>query len=379
MINFLEIWKEKCQKYGINKEQISIFPKVRRIIVIGDIHGDYNMMIQSIKLAKLIDDYNNWIGRDTYVVQVGDQIDRCRPNGIGCDKQILLNDKDDDYKILKYFTELHKKAEVYNGAVISLLGNHELMNVDGNMDYVSMAGIGLTNDPNSYFKSREDRINKFAKGNEISNFLACTRYVAVIIGSNLFAHAGIIGKIAKEYNLRSINQIMTLFLLNKFNDNKYIYEENTKEKYDLTNDTDKLFYNSESPLWNRIYGYMGYFNESNQNNNFQQKYKSKNDVKKACAENLNVLKEVYQVDKIFVGHTPMLKNGISSVCDGKVWLTDYGSSNAFNTFRNKEHLRQAQVLEILDDDIINILKDTNYNQSFYYKENVTSIEIEKIN
>ena len=376
MLNFQEIWNEKCAKYVDNKDQISIFPKVNRIIVIGDIHGDYQMMINSLKIANLIDNNDNWIGNDTYVVQVGDQIDRCRPNDRSCDQQIIPNDQDDDLNILTYLTNLHKKAQEYNGAVISLLGNHELMNVDGNLDYVSMAGIGALPSVKSYFKSKQDRINQFSRGNELSTFLACTRYVAVIIGSNLFAHAGIIGKIAKEYDLKSINQIMTLFLLNKFNDKNFIFDEKTKKSYNVAkNDTNKLFYDSESPLWNRIYGYMGYFYDSKE---LPQKYKSENEIKKVCAENLNILKEVYEVDKIYVGHTPMLNNGITSVCDGKVWLTDYGASNAFNLFRQKKknHLKQAQVLEILNDgETINILKETNHNRSLYYNETIISIEI----
>ena len=375
MINFEKVWNEKCKQYGIEK-QISIFPKVKRIIVLGDIHGDYNMLISSLRLAKLINMKDNWIGKDTYVVQVGDQIDRCRPDGVSCDKQIIPNDKDEDFKILNYLTILHNQAKRHNGAVISLLGNHELMNVDGNLDYVSMAGLGYLADPNGYFKSKEDRIKQFSLGNNISEFLACTRYVAVIIGSNLFAHAGVVGKIAKEYNVNSINQIMTLFLLNKFDNNKYIYDNISNRTHLLTkNNTDDLFNNSQySPLWNRIYGYMGYFYE---NNGLPQKYKSEDEIKKVCAENLDILKDVYQVDKIYVGHTPMLNNGITSVCNGKVWLTDYGSSSAFNKFK-KTNLKQAQVLEILNDgEHINILKDSDYDKSFYYKETNTEIDIIK--
>jgi hypothetical protein len=63
----------------------------------------------------------------------------------------------------------------------------------------------------------------------------------------------------------------------------------------------------------------------------------------------------YKIDKIFVGHTPILNKGITSVCNNKVWLTDYGSSKAFDKFSNG--YRKAQVLEILrDGEEINILK-----------------------
>ena len=61
----------------------------------------------------------------------------------------------------------------------------------------------------------------------------------------------------------------------------------------------------------------------------------------------------------------MMNKGISSVCDGRVWLTDVGMSKAFDKFDTnsdsmnnmRSSTRNAQVLEILDDgNIINILK-----------------------
>ena len=50
-----------------------------RIIAIGDIHGDYYILIELLKLAKVIDCNNNWIGGSTYVVQLGDTLDGKRP------------------------------------------------------------------------------------------------------------------------------------------------------------------------------------------------------------------------------------------------------------------------------------------------------------
>jgi hypothetical protein len=371
MINFDKIWNEKCSKYS--KEQISIFPSVKRIIVIGDIHGDYNMLIELLKLAKVINNEENWIGGETYVVQVGDQIDKCRPKiGSTCENDIVENDEDNDYKILLYLTKLHNQALKTKGAVISLLGNHEIMNVEGDLSYVSRAGLGYNKESNFYnFKSKEDRINRFSVGNEISNFLACTRQVAVIIGSNLFAHAGIVSEIAEKYDIKSINQIMTLYLLNKLNNKEYIYDNKYNKKHYL----DKKIYNDIflndqiSPLWNRIYGHIGY-NTNNNNNNvnyFTKKYDKT--VNNACNKNLDILNKYYQVDKIFIGHTPMIQKGITHICDGQIWLTDYGSSNAFNNFKEKTHLKQAQVLEILNDgQQINILKSSSLNRSNYYIE-----------
>src|ERR1700747_1557373 len=105
----------------------TIIKKVKRIIVIGDIHGDFDLVIRSFKLAKLINDKNDWIAepKDTIVVQVGDQIDSCRPypDHYECQTTHYDNDKSDDVKILEFFYELNKKAKHHGGAVYSLLGN----------------------------------------------------------------------------------------------------------------------------------------------------------------------------------------------------------------------------------------------------------------
>jgi len=80
--NFQETWNKQCSQYNI-KKQPSVLPAVDRIIVLGDVHGDWDMLIKSLKVAKLIpadfyewnpDDKAKWTGKDTVVVQVGDQM-----------------------------------------------------------------------------------------------------------------------------------------------------------------------------------------------------------------------------------------------------------------------------------------------------------------
>lgn len=332
--SFNKIWEDKCSKYGV-ESQPSILPPVKRIIVIGDIHGDWNMTLTVLKIAKLIDNNNDWIGGETVVVQVGDMVDRCRYSGTPCNIQgATENDEGNDFKILKYFTELHKQARKVGGAVYSLMGNHELMNVKGDFRYVSYEGLREFDN----FKTSDGRIIKdgdearrwaFAPGHDVSEFLACTRQMALIIGSNLFAHAGVLPRIAKKYNVTRLNQIMSLYLF---------------DMLEKTSDYHDIFEASESsPLWNRVYGNMG-------------SHKNDSDTNDKCDKLLKPLEKLYKVGRIYVGHTPMMKGGITNVCNGKVWLTDVGLSSAFNKFDN-EHTREAMILEILDDGKeINILK-----------------------
>ena len=88
-------------------------------------------------------------------------------------------------------------------------------------------------------------------------------------------------------------------------------------------------------------------------------------IEKKCETYLTPLREIYKVDKLYIGHTPLMNHGIGSICDDKVWLTDYGASKGFDKFdistksdsEERSSYRQAQVLEILKDgDEINILK-----------------------
>lgn len=325
--NFNKIYKDTCK----NSYLPSILPATRRIIVIGDIHGDMSMLLKCLKIAKLIDNNNasdyKWIGKDTVVVQVGDQIDSCRFNGRdNCnDPNKYVLDKPDDINILYFMTKLHNKASKKGGAVYSLMGNHEFMNVIGDLSYVSHNNIRQFDNYNHNGTIIEDghhaRKIAFEPGNKISNFLACSRKMALIIGSNLFVHAGIIPEMIAKYKIDDMNKILILFLLNELK-----HPEIFKD----------LFISGKtSPFWTRLFG-------TNIDN---------------CVEVLQPLKDIYNVNRIYVGHTPQLKTGITSQCNNNVWMTDVGMSKAFDSFSPHNIHRHAQVLEILNDgEQINILQ-----------------------
>jgi hypothetical protein len=327
---FNAIYNIKCSQYD---NLPSILPAVKRIIVIGDIHGDMGKLVECLKIAKLIRKDGTkwkWTGKNTIIVQVGDQIDSCRNNGIDrCDDPNTYtpeNDNPQDIDILYFMTELHTMASKHGGAVYSLMGNHEFMNVTGDMSYVSHKNLKhlsnyRTYDGNIIKDGKEARKFIFSPGNEIANFLACTRKVALIIGSNLFVHAGILPVIAHKYKIDEINAIMSLLLLNEIN-NPHIFND--------------LFINgTTSPLWTRMFG-----------------LKIDN-----CIELLQPLKDIYNVNNIYVGHTPQVNTGIASQCNNRVWMTDVGMSHSFDMYFPNNRARNAQVLEILNDgEKFNILK-----------------------
>lgn len=317
----------------------------RRIIAIGDIHGDYNLTINLLLLAKVIEISNSqdsiknkisWIGADTIVVQIGDQIDSCRPyNNLKCNmKETTKNDKPDDIKILKLFTELDKQARKQDGMVISLLGNHEVMNALGQLQYTSYENI---KDAGSY----EERFKLFSSGGEIGKFLGCTRQAAVIIGDNLFVHAGIVNGLIKELELNSVTDLEDI----NFKVRKWLLGKLDKKEISKIIDSSNY-----GMLWTRILG------------NILPDTKMEEPI---CVNNIHKVLELFNIKNMIIGHTPqsfLYTEGINSTCSNRIWRIDNGSADAFNKFDqfyndngNKVESRNPQVLEIIGD-VFKIIK-----------------------
>ncbi len=97
-----------------------IWSGVDRIVAIGDVHGDYEQFIGILEDAELIDTQLQWTGGQTHLVQTGDVPDR----------------GPDTRKILDLLMELEKQAQKAGGYVHALIGNHEAMNIYGDLRYV---------------------------------------------------------------------------------------------------------------------------------------------------------------------------------------------------------------------------------------------------
>ena len=93
------------------------FPAPRRLVAIGDLHGDLDATRRVLRLAGATDERDAWVGGDLVLVQTGDQLDR----------------GDDEPEILDLFDRLAKEAAAAGGAVHVLNGNHEFMNVKGDV------------------------------------------------------------------------------------------------------------------------------------------------------------------------------------------------------------------------------------------------------
>ena len=275
---------------------------VNRIIIIGDVHGDIKRFKSILIDSKIINNNLEWIAEpsNTIIVQLGDQIDSLNRNTN--ENWEVLN----DYEMI-YFTEhLNNIAKVKGGLCISLIGNHELMNVIGDFSYVSPLNKSDENTRKSLFK---------AKGS-IALILA-KRPLIIKIRDLLFCHAKLELEhleILKKYN-------KDIFYLNYIWKN---YLENNEINSEDKEIIDKIIIGNTGILWNR-----------NQNN----------------PKETNELFNELNISYMFLGHTALEKITLK---DDQIWYCDTGLSRAFGT-------KKYQYLDINNNNIniktISLLED----------------------
>jgi hypothetical protein len=86
-----------------------------RLIAIADIHGGYTEFVTILKRTGLVDEQLKWSGGRTTLAQTGDYTDR------GTEVR----------KVMDLLMQLERDAKASGGQVVTLLGNHEIMNLVG--------------------------------------------------------------------------------------------------------------------------------------------------------------------------------------------------------------------------------------------------------
>jgi hypothetical protein len=194
---------------------------VARVVAVGDVHGDYGQFFSVLRAAGVVDAHGHWAGGRTHLVQVGDRIDR----------------GPDSRKVMDLVMRLEGEARKAGGFVHPLLGNHEAMNMMGDLRYTTGEEFAAFRSPDSadlaarlwtnYVRSlqqenkpapsEEDRRRfeaehplgwvehrrSFSPDGKYGRWLS--RQNAVIrIGDTLFLHGGISPKYA-DFSLHDLN------------------------------------------------------------------------------------------------------------------------------------------------------------------------------
>ena len=187
-----------------------------------------------------------------------------------------------------YFTDkINLIARAKGGYCISLIGNHELMNIIGDFSYVS---------PNSI---SDDRLNLFKAKGTLALSLA-KRPLICKIGDLLFCHA--------KFDLEHLNLLKkhnkTLFYINDIWKN---YLEIAKINIEDKEIFDNIILGSNGILWNR-----------NENN----------------SSSTSILFKELGITYMFLGHTCYDKIQLK---DNQIWYCDTGLSRSFGK-KNYQYL-----------------------------------------
>jgi len=109
------------------------FSGVSRVVAVSDIHGAYSGFVQILRKTSVIGDEHHWTGGDTHLVIVGDTLDR------GPDSRAAMD----------LLMALEAEALRSGGQIHVLIGNHEVMNLVGDLRYVARAEYAAFSDDES--------------------------------------------------------------------------------------------------------------------------------------------------------------------------------------------------------------------------------------
>jgi Calcineurin-like phosphoesterase len=129
------------------------------VIAIGDVHGDFDDFCLILKRAGLVDEKLHWAGNHAILVQMGDLLDRGAKERQAVDLMRSLEDE----------------AAKAGGQVVTLLGNHEMMNLMGDLRYVTPELYASFSTPDSEARRRAayEEFVKWQKNN--AQLLKATR------------------------------------------------------------------------------------------------------------------------------------------------------------------------------------------------------------
>ncbi len=296
-------------------------PQSQRIVAVGDLHGDFSAWRDIARASGIESARGHWTGGKTILVQVGDFADR----GPGT------------LDIIRDLMRLQKEARRAGGQAIVLVGNHEAMNMTGDLRYTTSAEFAAFATPRSaalrdrLYDAKKDEIERryrstdaamssaairdawiaatplgwveqrlaWAPDGEVGRWVIRNPAVALVNG-NLFVHGGL----SSEYSRLSIDAI-----------NKRVADAlRSVDRSEGSILTDPL-----GPLW-----YRGLISRDPKVTEIP----SGGSPRAPVEQELQTVLTAFGARRIVVGHTPNL-NGIQILYGGKLVTIDTGISSYY--------------------------------------------------
>jgi hypothetical protein len=325
------------------------YDNVERVVAVADIHGAYEPMLKALQNADVVAEDLSWSGGEAHLVIVGDILDR----------------GPDSRQAMDFLMKLEGEALAAGGRVHVLIGNHEAMNLTGDLRYVSLpeyeafadeetreerqrwfvqqlrlrqipvGGKGARvqfaqNFPDGYFAYRR----AFASDGKYGAWLL-EKPLVVVINGTAFVHGGLSPKIA-EIGLDGVNgrmrgdlaayvrqvEILTevgvLLPTDSFFDHRALVEEfrirrsspegieSARQEFLRLSESD--IHALDGPLW-----YRGNVMCS----------------ERVEEDKLNNVLEAIGADRVVIGHTPTPNRRVLERMDGRIIEIDTGMLNNY--------------------------------------------------
>lgn len=231
---------------SMDLDTTSQFLNVNKFAAISDIHGQYDIFETLLTKHNIVDDKLDWAYGDGHFIINGDIFDR--------GSKVL--------ETLWLIYKLEYQAERAGGKVHLLLGNHELMVLQGDLRYLHQKYIEINE------KTDQSYDEFFSQKSILGNWLR-SKNVIIKINDNMFSHAGISPELF-EYKFK-IEEINSIVRQNIDTDRSVIKEDKKLS----------LIFRTNGPIW-----FRGYFKSENSD-----------------SLKINEIFDHYSVNKIIVGHS----------------------------------------------------------------------------
>ncbi len=270
-------------------------PQASKTFVMSDPHGRLNLVVSLLQANGVIDSQLRWAFGDNQLVVIGDVFDR-------------------GYDVPQIFWLLYKleaEAEACGGRVSMLLGNHEPMELAGDMRYAKPKYKMLADTLGMTYR------HLFGTDTELGRWLA-TRNAIQVVGRNLFVHAGLSKEFYdRDLSIPVVNDTISSVLFMKSKQRK------------AHSEFCKFLYGNRGPIW-----YRGLVLKTKK-------------WSPLPSDSLDMILRRYDVDRIYVGHT--IFKDIKRFYNGRVI--------AVNVDNQKNHDRQRGRAVLIADDKVFVVGD----------------------
>lgn len=242
-----------------------------KLLALSDIEGEFEAFRNLLIANKVMDKKYNWIFGNGQVVICGDLFDR----GKNVAEELWL------------LYKLEQDAKTKGGYLHTILGNHDIMNLSGDVRYVQPKYF------NNAVLMGTEYLELYKANTELGRWLR-TKNIVEKIGTNLCMHAGFSSALNDLHlPLAEINNICRPY-----------YDKGTREATFDNQNVGPFFSDNSSPFW-----YRGYFI-----------------TPKAKQSQVDSTLNLYECSKIIVGHT-IVETNVGSYYENKVIGVDVNQHN----------------------------------------------------